>query len=541
MITLCILSSLAQTIEARDYIRNAQQRINSLSEKAQQYYNDSVKPIEDAISLITENSNTQADEAKKRQLQNDSIYYSNLIQMNFTLLDSLNNQIKLMTGDSLEHKIFSFSAYLKNNNCNPKAIKDLEAAQRFLSIEKYKNGVKDNLKILNNYQRYCDELIKPLEDIAMAIENNGGRKIEEGSKYLNEFDNSWNNASYIKNQEELIKNGENIVPLDDFIVIVNYLRNNGFEGGLEDVNLVIAGLTPTDYEVDSPLDKINNLENEINRLTAENDSLKSIYYKIKDDLAVVNSRITNISNFDVLDQKRYDRTEVWYDIHEELDKELIAICQYCLSQPYNNDFVYLVNYMTPLLDEVFHKSYTARIKQYRDLLTNYSKYIDEIARFLDRKEIYTNNEKGQTIPEKHQKIIGDDFNSLTYVKNYYSQRNDPKGVYSPYLNNVLQQFEALWRRNFAHSKSDYQKLKESVDISNQDVKPENRHNNREHHPAESESNNGDSDETTGDPGMNQAPHHQSPKPDEPNGKPDEPNVEPDKPKQTPGDPLQYQV
>ena len=218
--------------------------------------------------------------------------------------------------------------------------------------------------------------------------------------------------------------------------------------------------------LESTLDIISNISKEINRLTAENDSLKSIYYKIKDDLAVVNSRITNISNFDELDQKRYDRTEVWYDIHEELDKELINICQYCLSQPYDNDFVYLKDNVTPLLDKVYHKSYTARINQYRDLLTNYSKYIDEIARFLDRKEIYTNNEKGQTIPEKHQKIIGDDFNSLTYVKNYYSQRNDPKGVYSPYLNNVLQQFEALWRRNFAHSKSDYEKLKESVKINN---------------------------------------------------------------------------
>ena len=165
--------------------------------------------------------------------------------------------------------------------------------------------------------------------------------------------------------------------------------------------------------------------------------------------------------------------------------------------------------------------------------------IDEIARFLDRKEIYTNNEKGQTIPEKHQKIIGDDFNSLTYVKNYYSQRNDPKGVYSPYLNNVLQQFEALWRRNFAHSKSDYEKLKESVDISNQVVTPpSNRHNNRGHHPVEPELNNGDNDETTGDPDMNPAPNQQ---PQTPGTEPEKPNVEPDKPKQAPDDPIQFQA
>lgn len=541
MIALCSLSSLAQSQEAKNYIIQARQKINNLYEEAQQYYNDSVQPIEEAIRLIPESSNTQAEEAKKRQLQNDSVHYFNIIQQNLTQIENLNNQKTLMTGEALDHKIFSFSAYLKNNNCNPKAIKDLEAAQSFLSTDKYKKGVKDNLKILNNYQRYCDELIRPLEDIAMAIENNGGRKIEEGSKYLDEFDNSWNNASYIKNQEELIKNGENIVPLDDFIVIVNSLRKNGFEGGLDDVNLVIAGLTPTNYEVDSPLDEINNLNNEIVRLTAETDSLKTVYENIKNELWTINTRIHSISTADdrynELEQKRYDRTEVWYDIHEELDKELIAICQYCLSRPYDKDFEYLATFVTPLLDKVYHKSYTARINQYRDLLTNYSKYIDEIARFLDRKEIYTNNEKGQTIPEKHQKIIGDDFNSLTYVKNYYSQRNDPKGVYSPYLNNVLQQFEALWRRNFAHSKSDYEKLKESVDISNQVVTPpSNRHNNRGHH--QPELNNGDNDETTGDPYMNPAPNQQ---PQTPGTEPEKPNVEPDKPKQAPDDPIQFQA
>ena len=277
--------------ETRDYIREAQQRINGLYEAAQKYYNDSVKPIEEAISLILESSDTQAEEAKKRDLQKDSIYYINFIHQNISHIDSLKRRKELISLDGLE----------------------------------------------------------------------------------------------------------------------------------------------------STLDIISNISKEINRLTAENDSLKSIYYKIKDDLAVVNSRITNISNFDELDQKRYDRTEVWYDIHEELDKELINICQYCLSQPYDNDFVYLKDNVTPLLDKVYHKSYTARINQYRDLLTNYSKYTKEIYDFLRDKEGYTNlngtNFSGTTYATQLQ----NDFNSLTYVKNYYSQRNDPKGVYSPYLNNVLQQ------------------------------------------------------------------------------------------------------
>ena len=543
MITLCSLSSLAQSQEANNYIIQARQRINNLYEEAQQYYNDSVKPIEEAISLIPESSNTQADEAKKRQLQNDSIQYYNLIQQNISQIENLKNQKTLMTGNSLDHEIFSFSAFLRNHRCNPKAIKDLEAAQSFISTDRYKKSVGDNLSILKNYQTYCDELRKPLEDIAMAIENNGGKPLEEGSNALLEFDQVWNNVSYIKNQEELVKNNKNLTPLDDFIVIVNDLRKIGFAEGLKDINNAITELTPTDYEVNSPLDEINNLENEINRLTAETDSLKTIYENIKNELWTINTRIHSISTADdrynELEQIRHDNTERWYDIHEDLDKELIAICQYCLSRPYDKDFEYLATFVTPLLDKVYHKSYTARINQYRDLLTNYSKYIDEIARFLDRKEIYTNNEKGQTIPEKHQKIIGDDFNSLTYVKNYYSQRNDPKGVYSPYLNNVLQQFEALWRRNFAHSKSDYEKLKESVDISNQVVTPpSNRHNNRGHHPVEPELNNGDNDETTGDPDMNPAPNQQ---PQTPGTEPEKPNVEPDKPKQAPDDPIQFQA
>ncbi|MBR2147261.1 MAG: hypothetical protein IJ925_07575, partial [Muribaculaceae bacterium] len=203
MIALCSLSSLAQSQEAKNYIIQARQRINNLYEEAQQYYNDSVKPIEEAISLIPESSNTQADEAKMRQLQNDSAYYHSIIQQNLTQIENLNNQKNSIKGENLDHKIFSFSAYLKNNNCNPKAIKDLEAAQSFLLTDRYKKAVADNLKILKNYQCYCDELRKPLEDIAIAIENNGGRKIEDGSIFLVDFDKSWNDASYVKNQEDL--------------------------------------------------------------------------------------------------------------------------------------------------------------------------------------------------------------------------------------------------------------------------------------------------------------------------------------------------
>lgn len=157
---------------------------------------------------------------------------------------------------------------------------------------------------------------------------------------------------------------------------------------------------------------------------------------------------------------RYDAVEMWYDIREELDNLLIDMCRYCLSQPCDTvgNYNWLRTKIEPMLDSVFHKSYTKCIAEYRVLLDNYELYTKEIGEFLKRNYKYTKIDGGLT--EKQRTSIMNDFNGLKYMK-YYNQRNKPpkeKPVYSPHLNNILQEFQRMVDSGFKNSKERYIKL-----------------------------------------------------------------------------------
>lgn len=157
---------------------------------------------------------------------------------------------------------------------------------------------------------------------------------------------------------------------------------------------------------------------------------------------------------------RYDAVEMWYDIREELDNLLIDMCRYCLSQPCDTvgNYNWLRTQIEPMLDSVFHKSYTKCIVEYRVLLDNYELYTKEIGEFLKRNYKYTKIDGGLT--EKQRTSIMNDFNGLKYMK-YYNQRNKPpkeKPVYSPHLNNILQEFQRMVDSGFKNSKDRYLRL-----------------------------------------------------------------------------------
>ena len=157
---------------------------------------------------------------------------------------------------------------------------------------------------------------------------------------------------------------------------------------------------------------------------------------------------------------RYDAVEMWYDIREELDNHLIDMCKYCLSQPCDTvgNYNWLRTQIEPMLDSVFHKSYTKCVNEYKVLLNNYEQYTIEIGEFLKRNYKYTKVDGGLT--QNYRNSIMNDFNSLKYMK-YYNQRNMPpkeKPVYSPHLNNILQEFQKMVDSGFKNSKNSYLQL-----------------------------------------------------------------------------------
>lgn len=532
-----IFVSLAQTKADTKYMRQAQKTADSLFREAKIYYNENVKPLEQSARAQRNNIPITREQLLNEydSLKIDSIRYEAMLKdtVNLYRIENIINNEIATDVIQFNQQVSFYVDTLRNYPCNPLAIKEVAECESFLS-DKYKPYFHQNFDPLLNYEKYCLEIKAPLDSIYEDLLYTNWKALD--STKLAIFDEAWGKVSYLT-----LKDEDRIPYLDKLVVQISNLRDWEFENCGPSFTIITENLTPQVYDVPSRPAILDN----ISRYSVLSHDIDSAKTKLEKD---IRPRMNNIWDYfdengtnGQIAQKLYNATYQWYLMREDLDKHLISMCRHCLSQPCDANYQWLRKNIESNLDSVFHDSYIVCINNYRNLLNNYDKYTKEIYDFLRDKEGYTNlngtNFSGTTYATQLQ----NDFDNLSYVRLYYKQYlnnpNDPKGVYSPYLNNVLQQFEALWRRNFAHSKSDYEKLKESVDISNQVVTPpSNRHNNRGHH--QPELNNGDNDETTGDPDMNPAPNQQ---PQTPGTEPEKPNMEPDKPKQAPDDPIQFQA
>lgn len=447
-----IFASLANTSEYKDYVRQAKHRADSLYNVANKYYNKNVKPLKNKSQKASNNN----EEAKQEEMLNeyqtlhsDSLNYVRMLR-DTVQLNRLKATIDEQVGNDFDLDIKKYIDELRTSQCNPEAIKALEGCDRFLG-DRGKKYYNKNFKPLMNYERYCQEMKTVLDTLYMDLAFSDWGKPEED--VLKRFDKDWKNISYFK-----VKKDERIPYLDTIEVQVKHLREfSSFEGSESSVVQIMNNLTPQDDFISSRpaiLDDIAKYNVVYDKVNSATNKLEQEIIPRIDTIWAYFQGVASTSD------ELYENTENWYNIREELDNHLVDICKYCLSQPCDTlgNFQWLYKQIEPMLDSVYHKSYTKQIKELRVLLDDYDNYTIEIGEFLKRNYKYTKIDGGLT--EKQRTSIMNDFNGLKYMK-YYNQRNKSpkeKPVYSPHLNNILQEFQRMVDSGFKNSKERYIKL-----------------------------------------------------------------------------------
>lgn len=472
ILALCPLTSLAQSPEAIAHIKQVKDSIDAWYKAAEKFYNKNVKPLEEKTNKSQNAAEKQVDQNQIADLQTLVQDYDGFIQANNMTINELNESLKAYSGEEFEKSICVYTAHLRNRPCNPKAIESIKGAKKYLTDDLYKESFNNSIKALEKYKKYCEELIKPLKKIELDIQTNGGKQFDEDSKPLQRFKNDWDNISYIKDFQQLKDAEQNISYLDDLVEQVEYLKKNGFDNGsdsendnaLAQVQDIMKHLSIDNAVLESPIDEMNNIKAQISSLESKNNELKKIQEQALKQLNELNEELaeTNdaVRNFEDIDQQRYDMTEKWYDMRQKIDDELLELCKYCLSQPCDptgENFNKLVDLVLPVFDKAKFPAYIERLDNYKKLFANYKTYTEEIHNFLKSHFGYTNM-NGKTIPTKQQNALRSDFDNLSYVKNHYNQRSNKKGIYSPHLNGILENFERMWKRNFSNSADEYKNM-----------------------------------------------------------------------------------
>ena len=472
ILALCPLTSLAQSSEAIAHIKEVKDSINVWYKAAEKFYNKNVKPLEEKTNKSQNAAEKQVDQNQIADLQALVQNYDDSIQANNMTITELEESLKAYSGEEFEKSICVYTAHLRNRPCNPKAIESIKGAKKYLTDDLYKESFNNSIKALEKYKKYCEELIKPLKKIELDIQTNGGKQFEENSKPLQRFKNDWDNISYIKDFQQLKDAEQNITYLDDLVEQVEYLKKNGFDNGsdsendnaLAQVQDIMKHLSIDDAVIESPIDEMNSIKAQISSLESKNKELKKSQDRTLKQLNDLNEELaeTNdaVRNFEDIDKQRYDMTEEWFDMRQKIDDELLELCKYCLSQPCDptgENFNNLVNLVLPVFDKAKFPAYIERLDNYKKLFANYKTYTEEIHNFLKSHFGYTNM-NGKTIPTKQQNALRSDFDNLSYVKNHYNQRSNKKGIYSPHLNGILENFERMWKRNFSNSADEYKNM-----------------------------------------------------------------------------------
>lgn len=454
VVAIGLLAAFAQTRASKDYVCTAKHRADSLYREADRFYKENVKPLENQVHRS--GNNNVSDEQYQNQLlkdyerlKDDSLKYVKILNNNMPQFQRLEAQIKEETGLEFDKMVREYVDELRNSPCNPQAIEELIACKPFLS-DKYLKYFDKSFGPLVNYKKYCKEIKAPLDSIYYDLEFSDWGKPDK--EILDRFDHEWKKASYLK-----LKNDKRIPYLDTIVVQIKNMREiDAFERCEAPFEIILDNLKLQNTPLASRPKAMNDIAryNTSKQLVDEaNAKLDEIRPQIDDIWAYFQGVASTKDDL-------YNLTESWYDIREDLDKQLISMCRYCLSQPCDTmgNYDWLRKQIEPMLDSVFHDSYKVAIKNYKNLLDNYDDYTIEIGEFLKRNFKYTKIDGGLTANQRE--TILKDFNSLKYMK-YYNQRNTPldkKPVYSPHLNHILDQFMAMVNSGFKSSKEKYKKL-----------------------------------------------------------------------------------
>lgn len=296
------------------------------------------------------------------------------------------------------------------------------------------------------YEEFAYSLRIPLEKLKTQLQLNGWKKFERGSEPLKQFDQEWNNSTYI---QHLTSPGEEgIDVLNECVAKVTDLRLRSFDNCQQELEQVLSVLAPAGdpsaFNIASVRRQMEEYAEIINTLTSAFEGISN----------------TN-EQYNELGNQQYQLIENWYDIREELDKKILEACRYTLSAPCDERgaFNWMRSQVEPKLDSVFHKSYRERRDRYRVLLANYDQHTAEIEDFLNLIFVYV---KAGQMTEARKDEIASSLQSLDYCKYYYAHRNEERAVSSPYLDGIISDFETMLGNYFVEGAGKYSELIERL-------------------------------------------------------------------------------
>ena len=424
--TLAILSVtgcsmvLAQTNADKQYVQDLVKNLDSLKREADSYYNKNVKPLEEALKNIA--AKDPNDEKNRKDLvafRNEESKIRQEIATSSNSINSKTAELNSLKGAKFDKDVEKFVIDLLNARCNPKAIASLNDCKELLSKEKRK-ALATDIDLLNKYENFC---------------------------------------------------GDNILFLDECYKKALDMKKRGLGNCEKEYEQLLQNLTP-DYQksISSPISHIKNLEDEIEQEVAKKNNaekeLKTIVSNISRLEASINKNAKNDKDYNDLEKKRYNETEKWYDIREEIDKRLTKACLDCLKQPCdtlgNNEW--LRKQVKELTDTTGKypqfKSYKSRFAEYHKLFDNYNNYSWEIGEFL--KDNYKYNRGDGELTAKMHSEIDAGLKNLTYYKKYYLKRNEKNAIHSENLDYIIKEFEDMFHINFKGCKERYKKLNSRV-------------------------------------------------------------------------------
>ena len=421
----------AQTWEQWDYLNNLKDSVERLLRIAQEFHEENVAPLERQLNALPA-------EVSKGDV--DAMIQD---------VDAAAQELEKLTArrQPMRKQLNDYIVTLLSSRCNPQAV---------AAMSKYSDpSMRVNLELLKNYEQYSLGLKAPLESLRTALEQNGWRRLDESSAAMQAWDKAWDAAgyiSYISNHDD-----SGIPFLDECVSRVMSMRLRGFDNCRADLEQLLTLLTPAASEATNPA--------KYDSLIADEAAASQRIGRLSKHVDGVGSQLSDIDKtnrqFNVLDKQRYEAVELWYDKREKIDKMLIGACRYVLSQPCDTVGGYkgMCKQLTPLLDNVFHKSYRAQRDGYLQLLADYERSTADVANFLKRIFVYVRSGK---VNETMKSDIKSSLQSLDYYKTYYATRNNAKPVSSPHLDGIVADFEKMLANNFADGKEPFQQLSERL-------------------------------------------------------------------------------
>ena len=356
-------------------------------------------------------------------------------------MQQFDSDTKVLYGRAKRYYDTEVAPVVKQLNAIPAERSEAEIAQMRHDLQE----ASDEYERLQ-YEEYAYSLRTPLEKLKTQLQLNGWKKLERGSEALKQFDQEWNNSTYIQHLTSSSEDG--IEALNECVAKITDLRLRSFDNCQQELGQVLRALAPAG---DPSAFNIANVRRQMEEKAEIINTLTSALQGINHE----NEQYNELGN------QQYQLIENWYDIREDLDKKILEACRYALSSPCDERgaFSWMRSQVEPKLDSVFHKSYRERRDRYRLLMANYDQHTAEIEDFLNLVFVYV---KGGQMTEARKDEIASSLQSLDYYRYYYSHCNEERAVSSPYLDGIISDFEAMLGNNFVEGAGKYSELIERL-------------------------------------------------------------------------------